>query len=460
MKSSHATTRAACRAVAALVAVSTLVLSLLVMVDPAAASGSFINDERSRAGLPPVEMHDGLASLAAQHAQAMADENRLYHSSNLGDRVGTKVPNWEAVAENVGMGGSLDEVHEAFMQSSSHRANVLGNFNLAGVAAVTDAEGQVWVAQVFARAPVAAPAPAPAPAPSTPLDDRTTIAPRVSRDRVEPDPTPAPLPVPEIAGYTAAGVAAPALGRWGEGYYLFAADGGVFAHEGADFAGSLDVDGLAEPVVGGASTRLGDGYWVASADGGVFALGDAPFHGSLAGDVLAAPVVGLTGARRDGYWLASADGGVFAFGAAAYHGGANETDLNRPVAAITATRSGKGYWLVGEDGGVFAFGDAAYHGGLSDQPLNAPVTGIATTPSGQGYWLVAADGGVFAFGDARHAGSLADQPLSDPIRAIVPERSATGYHLVSASGEVFDLGQPAPQAPARAYAVYGQAFIR
>jgi hypothetical protein len=33
-------------------------------------------------------------------------------------------------------------------------------------------------------------------------------------------------------------------------------------------------------VVGMAATPDGNGYWLAAADGGVFCFGDAPFHGS------------------------------------------------------------------------------------------------------------------------------------------------------------------------------------
>jgi hypothetical protein len=57
------------------------------------------------------------------------------------------------------------------------------------------------------------------------------------------------------------------------------------------------------------------GYWLAAADGGVFAFGDARFHGSMGGVRLNAPVVGNAATETGrGYWLAAADGGVFGFG--------------------------------------------------------------------------------------------------------------------------------------------------
>lgn len=37
-----------------------------------------------------------------------------------------------------------------------------------------------------------------------------------------------------------------------------------------------------------------NGYWLMAADGGVFAFGDTGFHGSMGGTTLAGPVVGIT----------------------------------------------------------------------------------------------------------------------------------------------------------------------
>ncbi len=448
------------RSTAVIAAAASLILVVLVGIAPAGATVSFINQNRSGSGLAPVDHHDGLASLAAQQAQAMAEEGRLFHTSGLGGKVSTVIPDWQAVAENVGMGDSMEQVNDAFMQSSSHRANILGDFNLAGVASATDGEGRVWVSQIFTRVPAEPPPPPPPPAPEPPpppVDERV-IVPRASR--TAPRSEPAPAPVPEVATFTSGVLAGPALGRWREGYLLFDTDGGVFAHAGAAFAGSIAGTDLAAPVVGGASTPRGDGYWLASEDGGVFALGEAPFLGSVGGTPLTAGVVGLAPARSRGYWLAAADGGVFAFGDARYYGGLANAGLDGTVAAIASTPSGQGYWLASDNGGVFAFGDAPHFGALADAELNAPVTAIASTPSGRGYWLAGADGGVFAFGDATHVGGLAGDDLQSPIRAIVPQRSGSGYRLVTEAGEVFSFGGGDTRTSSRGYVVYASLFLR
>jgi hypothetical protein len=53
---------------------------------------------------------------------------------------------------------------------------------------------------------------------------------------------------------------------------------------------------LAEPVVGITPNASGKGYWLAAADGGVFAFGGAPFVGSMAGHHLSQPVFGIASA--------------------------------------------------------------------------------------------------------------------------------------------------------------------
>ena len=78
----------------------------------------------------------------------------------------------------------------------------------------------------------------------------------------------------------------------GKGYWLVAADGGVFTHGDASFFGSEGGTDLNAPVVGMARTPDGKGYWLVAADGGVFTHGDAWFFGSMGGTVLNAPVVG------------------------------------------------------------------------------------------------------------------------------------------------------------------------
>ncbi|MCA1842453.1 MAG: superoxide dismutase family protein, partial [Actinobacteria bacterium] len=166
----------------------------------------------------------------------------------------------------------------------------------------------------------------------------------------------------------------------------------------------------------GVVRRTGVGYWLAAADGGVFAYGDAAFLGSMGDRRLNRPIVGLAGTPSGlGYWLAASDGGVFSFGDAGFNGSAGDLRLNQPIVAVASTPSGEGYWLVASDGGVFAYGDARFFGSTGDMRLNQPIVSLVPTPSGAGYWLVAADGGVFAYGDAEFRGSTGAMRLNQPV---------------------------------------------
>ena len=185
---------------------------------------------------------------------------------------------------------------------------------------------------------------------------------------------------------------------------------------------------------------LGAGYWLVAADGGVFTFGDAPFFGSIPGRNISlnAPVVGMARTPSGkGYWLVAGDGGVFTFGDAPFFGSipGTNTSLNAPVVGMAATPSGKGYWLVAGDGGVFTFGGAPFFGSIPGQniSLNAPVVGMATTPSGKGYWLVAGDGGVFTFGGAPFFGSIpgTNTSLNAPVVGMEATPSGKGYWLVA-----------------------------
>ncbi len=183
------------------------------------------------------------------------------------------------------------------------------------------------------------------------------------------------------------------------------------------------------------------GYWLAAADGGVFAQGVAPFFGSLGALHLNGPVVGMAATPKgEGYWLVALDGGVFTFGDAGFYGSMGGSHLNKPVVGMAATPDGRGYWLVAQDGGIFSFGDANFYGSMGGVRLNAPITGMAATSTGHGYWLVAADGGIFTLGDATFYGSMGAAALGDPVVDMVAAPHDTGYLMVATDGEVFPFG--------------------
>jgi hypothetical protein len=160
---------------------------------------------------------------------------------------------------------------------------------------------------------------------------------------------------------------------------------------------------LDAPVVAMASTPNGNGYWLVAADGGVFAFGDAGFYGSMGGKHLDQPVVGMAATPSgNGYWLVAADGGVFAFGDARFHGSAADENLGTSVTGIAPTPTGNGYWMVAATAAVLPFGDAVSYGPSPNNPPFPPTAAIAATPNGKGYWLLQPDSITTSFSAPVH----------------------------------------------------------
>ncbi len=115
-----------------------------------------------------------------------------------------------------------------------------------------------------------------------------------------------------------------------------------------DLPGTAGGAVLDAPAVGISSTPDGQGYWLVASDGGVFAFGDAGFYGSMGGRSLAAPIVGISSTPDGrGYWLVASDGGLFAFGDAGFYGSMAGHVLARKVVGLASTPDGHGYWEVG-----------------------------------------------------------------------------------------------------------------
>jgi len=139
------------------------------------------------------------------------------------------------------------------------------------------------------------------------------------------------------------------------------------------FAASAEATPLNAPVVGMAANPDGNGYWLVAADGGIFSYGDARFYGSMGGQHLNQPVVGMAATPDgNGYWLVAADGGIFSYGDARFYGSMGGQHLAYPMVGMTSSKTGSGYWTVAEDGGIFAFGDAPFKGSHGGQGIAGP----------------------------------------------------------------------------------------
>jgi hypothetical protein len=216
------------------------------------------------------------------------------------------------------------------------------------------------------------------------------------------------------------------------GYWLDASDGGVFSYGDTQFYGSIPGLGLHPagsglpnslnaPIVGMVPSIDDNGYFMVAADGGVFAFGDAHFAGSCPGigGCAGSAVAVMPDASGDGYWLVTSTGNIYTFGDAPYFGAPGRGTVTSAV----PTPDGLGYWVLLADGQVFAYGDATSTGSPPAGAfggLNA-ATAIFSTSDGAGYWVSSALGSVYNFGDAPSDGGMAGTHLNGAIIA------ATGF---------------------------------
>jgi hypothetical protein len=110
---------------------------------------SKINSSRASAGLAPLAANGNLTSYARQHTAGMMDAGEIYHSSSaeLGAAGGS---GWDKMGENVGKGQSPTSLHQAFMDSPGHKANILGDYNYVGVGTGSK-DGYLYVTVIFMK---------------------------------------------------------------------------------------------------------------------------------------------------------------------------------------------------------------------------------------------------------------------------------------------------------------------
>ncbi|HEC10091.1 MAG TPA: M23 family metallopeptidase [Acidimicrobiales bacterium] len=150
--------------------------------------------------------------------------------------------------------------------------------------------------------------------------------------------------------------------------------------------GDLSGQDLAGDIVGMAPTPSGNGYWLVASDGGVFAFGDAGFHGSTGDITLNKPIVGMAATPTgNGYWLVASDGGVFTFGDARFHGSA-AADRKDPVVGMAVDPETGGYWIITSEGQMIGQGPVSSDPEPSPACRIDPVIAGAFSPAGA--WLL------------------------------------------------------------------------
>jgi hypothetical protein len=153
---------------------------------------SLTNSLRSSRGVAPLAVDGGLVSVARSWSGKMAAAGSISHNPSLASQVPS---GWRKLGENVGQGGDVDGLQQAFVNSPAHYRNLVDPaFNYVGVGVVYGSGGTIFVTVDFMQRSGGATA-APRPAPRAPSSSRAS-PPRRAPSAPLAAPTPAPPPPP------------------------------------------------------------------------------------------------------------------------------------------------------------------------------------------------------------------------------------------------------------------------
>jgi uncharacterized protein YkwD len=197
------------------------------------------NQARASAGLAPLKMDAALRDIARWRSKDMIDRDYFSHSippsgKNVFTVMKEKGYCFVSAGENIGWNNYPDDVataaiHKSFMDSSGHRANILGKaWDVVGIGAYKGPTGKKMWTVIFADkcggsapaptpkptpAPTPKPTPAPTPKPTTKpgatpkptpkpttkpaATPKPTTKPAVTAPSPSPDPSPTPTPTPK-----------------------------------------------------------------------------------------------------------------------------------------------------------------------------------------------------------------------------------------------------------------------
>jgi uncharacterized protein YkwD len=107
----------------------------------------WMNTARSVHGAIVLDRGWRLREMADAHSRQMANAGRIFHTDSLGSRL--TFVSWAVAGENVGAGGSMRALYDAFMDSAPHRDNILGRgFRRVGIGVYAHG-GFIWVTLIF-----------------------------------------------------------------------------------------------------------------------------------------------------------------------------------------------------------------------------------------------------------------------------------------------------------------------
>ena len=111
-----------------------------------------VNAERRARGLSELQWNSGLANNARDWSVTMSRNNSFAHSNLY-----PLLQQFNTAAENIGLGGRgtrSGSLHNAWMNSTGHRVNLLArNLDVIGIGVYCAPDGRLWATQQFGRWP-------------------------------------------------------------------------------------------------------------------------------------------------------------------------------------------------------------------------------------------------------------------------------------------------------------------
>ena len=154
-----------------------------------------INNLRSSKGLAPLAVDAELTEQSRRWAEQMRLADKISHAPDASVGV---TSDWALIGENVGVGGDVDALFQAFVDSPTHYANLIDpNYRFVGVGVVWAGNKMFTTHRFMSLRP---PAPAPVPRPTQPAPSPApTQAPPTTAAPVEiPPPPPVEVPVEPV----------------------------------------------------------------------------------------------------------------------------------------------------------------------------------------------------------------------------------------------------------------------
>ena len=116
-----------------------------------------LNELRASKGVAPLAQKGPLFDMARAWSGRMLDARGISHNPSLAAQGPS---GWRRLGENVGMGYSVQSLHDAFVASPLHYKNMVDpEFDSVGVGVVHAADGQIFVTVNFMTTATASPKP-------------------------------------------------------------------------------------------------------------------------------------------------------------------------------------------------------------------------------------------------------------------------------------------------------------